>query len=271
MFVIANNITTRKSSVRNIFRQARNNGWGRSQHAVTGLQQLAEECAAAGADALEINIQQHYDFPEAMDFAVNAVQETTDCQLCLSTNSPQALEAGLKACRKPPIFNYISVDQTALKDMLPMIGEYGAETVLLVSGPASTADVREMLKKAAILIGAANESGIPNERLLLDPGLIHIGHEIGQRHLVEVMEFFKALPDATEPVVRSTCWLSNISSGIPLRLRSGVEASLLSELAGLGLSSVFLDVLRSELMRTVRLIKVFNNQAVYSDAYVEAG
>jgi cobalamin-dependent methionine synthase I len=269
MFVIANNITTRNNSVNRLFRQAKGSGWSNNREAIVGLQKIVKQCITTGADALEIDIQQHYDLPEAMDFAVKAVQEVTDCQLCLSTNNPQAVEVGLKSCRKPPIINYVSIDETALKETLPIISRHNAEAVLLVSEPTSATDVRDMLSKAAILIGAANESGIPNEHLLIDPGLIHISHEFGQHHLLEVMEFLRALPEATEPPVRSTCWLSNISAGTPQRLRPTVEAVLLPLLAGLGLSSVFMDVLCKELIRTTRLLEVFGNQTVYSDAYIE--
>jgi hypothetical protein len=83
------------------------------------------------------------------------------------------------------------------------------------------------------------------------------------------MEFLRALPEAFEPPLRSTCWLGNISAGVPKRLRPVIETALLAVLAGLGLSSVFLDVLRRENMRMVRLIKVLNNEVIYSDRDVE--
>jgi hypothetical protein len=41
-------------------------------------------------------------------------------------------------------------------------------------------------------------------------------------------------------------------------------------LAGAGLSSVFLNVLSKENRRAIRLIKIFNNEVVYSDSEVEA-
>lgn len=269
MFIIANNITTRNGMVYQIFRQARSGGLTSNQEAVIRLQGLAEQCVTAGADALEINIQQYHDLPEAMEFAVSAVQQVTDRQLCLSSNNAHAVEAGLRICKHTPLVNYISLDETRLRNMLPIIANHGAGIVLLVSDPAAPTEAREMLKKAAILIGAANEAGIPNDDILIDPGLIHITSDMGQRHLVEVMEFLRALPDATEPSVQSTCWLANCSAGAPRRLRSAIEITLLPLLAGVGLSSVFLDVLRRENRRALRLIKIFNNEVVYSDSEVE--
>jgi cobalamin-dependent methionine synthase I len=270
MFVVANNITTRHSAVNRIFCQAKVGSSARSQPEVTRLQELTKQCVAAGADALEINTQQHYDLPEVMEFAISAVQQITDRRLCLSTNNSQVVEAGLRACKNPPMVNYVSIDETRLKEMLPVIANHGAGVVLLISDPVAPTDAREMLGKAAILVGTVNESGIPNDDILIDPGLLHITSDVGQRHLVEVMEFLRALPEATEPPVKSTCWLANCSAGAPRRLRSTIETALLPLLNGVGLSSVFLDVLRRENRQAARLVKIFNNEVVYSDSEVES-
>jgi 5-methyltetrahydrofolate corrinoid/iron sulfur protein methyltransferase len=269
MLVIANNITTRNSQVAGIFRQSGAEEWKTSSNAARELGELASRCAAAGAGAVEINVQQRFDTPEAMRFAVKVVQQATDLQLCLSANTAAALEAGLKECRKPPLANYISFDEARLKEMLPVIARHNAGVILLVSDPAAPADAREMLEKTAILVGAANEAGITNDRIIVDPGLIHVTADIGQRHLTEVFEFIRALPDATEPPVRSTCWLANCSTGAPRRLRPAIETALLPMLAGIGLSSVFLDVLQRLNRRAARLIGIFSNEVVYSDSEID--
>ncbi len=269
MFLIANNISTRDAKVARIFQEARAAAWNAESDPAKMLMKLAQQCVAAGADALEINIQQHYDQPEAMQFAVNAVQQVTDLRLCLSTNNAEALEAGLRDCESPPLANYLYMDEARLKKMLPLAAKHGAGIILLISDPVAPSDAREMLQKTAILVGAANEAGIPNYGIFVDPGLIHITNVAGQRHLVEVLEFLRTLPSVTEPSVKSTCWLVNSSAGAPRRLRPVIESALLPMLAGAGLSSVFLDALQQKNRRTVRLIKIFNNEVIYSDSDVE--
>ncbi|MFH1032625.1 MAG: dihydropteroate synthase [Chloroflexota bacterium] len=269
MFLIANNITTRDSTVNQIFRQAKAGSWTDNEQAVTRLQDLTQQCADAEANALEINIQQYHDLPEAMDFAVKTVQQATDLRLCLSTNNAETLEAGLKVCQRAPIANYVSIDETRLRKMLPMIANHGAGVVFLVSDPSSPTDAREMLQKAAILVGAAREVGIPNDDIFIDPGIIHVTSDIGQRHLVEIIEFLRSLPDAIEAEVKSTCWLSNSSVGAPQKNRSVIESALLPMLAGAGLASVFLDVLRRDNRQGARLIKIFRNEVIYSDNELE--
>ena len=269
MLVIANNITTRNARIDQAFRQLKAMAWNPAQPMAKMLKELAEQCVAAGADVLEINLQQHHDRPEAMEFAVKTVQQVTERQLCLSTNNTEALEAGLRACKRSPLVNHISIDEARLQGMLPLIAKHGADVVLLITDPAKPASVEEMLKKTAILVGAANEMGIPNDSLLVDPGLFHITSDMGQRHLVEVTEFLRALPETFDPPVRSTCWVGNISAGAPKHLRPVIDTALLAMLSGLGLSSVFLDVLKRENMRMVRLINILHNETIYSDGDVE--
>lgn len=269
MFVIASNISTRDTTVNQIFRQAKAGGWASNGQPFVRLGEIAEQCVAAGADALEINIQQHHDLPEAMEFAINAVQQVTDLPLCLSSNNVQAMEAGLRVCKHPPLVNYISIDEARLKELLPLVANHGAGMVLLVGSLTAVTDAREMLQKAAILVGAANELGVPNDDIIIDTGLIHVTSDVGQRHLTEVLEFLRALPEALEPGIRSTCWLANGSAGAPKRLRPMIESALLPMLAGAGLSSVFWDVLRRENLRAIRLVRIFNSEVVYAENQLE--
>ncbi len=270
MLTIASNITTRNPRVLEILKDQVTGNEDPGVEACPGLKDIAESCAAAGADVLDINLQQHLDNPAMMSFAVKVVQNAANVQLCLSANNAATLEAGIKACRRPPIINFMALDVYRLKEIMPLVARNRAELVLLLSDPAGPLDAEHMLEQAAIMIGAANEAGIPNSKLLLDPGLFHITAEPGQRHLVEIAELLEAIPNTFEPPVRTTCWLGNSSAGAPARLRPAIECTLLPYLVGLGLDSVFLDVLRRENKRALHLVKVFANEEVYADALVSA-
>ena len=264
MRTIASNLTTRDPKIARIFRDHLSGGETAESNSLA-FQDIAQGCVKAGADVLEINLQQHFAQIDDMEFAIRAIQRITDHQLCLSSNKAEVLEAGLKICRRPPIVNYVTIDVVRLKEILPLAAKYKTEVILLISDPASPGDARQMLEKAAILVGAVNAAGIPNERITLDPGIFHITVEQGQHHLVEVVELLRAVPETFEPAVGTTCWLSNGSAGAPARLRPVIETTLLGMLAGVGLSSVFLDVLRKENRRTVRLLKIFQNEEVYAE------
>jgi cobalamin-dependent methionine synthase I len=204
-----------------------------------------------------------------VEFAVKIIQEVVDCQLCLSSNRPDTLERGLQACQRPPIVNYVSLDKKRLEETLPLAAQYGAEVVLYLADPIAPASVEDTMKLAAILAGAANEAGISNDRIIIDPGVLHVTSEPGQRRIKTLTELLPALTETFEPPVRTTCWVKNVSAGAAKRWRPAINNTFLAMFAGLGLSSAFVDVLNKETMRTIRLIKVFRNQRIYSDGDIE--
>lgn len=261
MLVIASNITTRNEKVRQALITAEN---GPAEPAIELLGQLALHCVAAGADMLEINLQQHAATPRAMEVAVRAVQEAVDCRLCLSSDDPQVIHAGMQCCKATPILNYVSLDERTLSQVLPAAARYRAPCILLVSDPGVPRDTEEMLKRAGVLVGAANEAGITNEDIYLDPGLYHVTAEMGQRHFKEALEFLYALRDTFVPELKTACWIGNVSSGASTALRPLLEGVALAMLAAPGMSAVFMDVLRPENMRMARLVRVLQNEVIYA-------
>lgn len=234
------------------------------------LQDMARLCRAAGADVLEIGMSpRRKDAVQLMEMAVSAVQQVNNCPLCLSTEEPSVLEVGLRLCRRPPILNYVSLHNKELQEILPLAARHHAEVVLFPGEGQVPTDAADFFKRAAVLVGTANEAGIPNERIFVDVGVVHIASDVGQHHAQTTVEVLQDLAEAFDPPVRSTCFINNISAGAPRRLRSALNNSFLALLAGAGLHSAFVDALDREIMRTVRLIKMFRNQLIYADGEAE--
>jgi len=275
MLAIANNITTRNRKVSEALKLRPAESISQKaadrvkKERIDFLQELASDCIKAGADTLDINLQQQYDEPEIMKFAIETVQGAVDCQLCLSSNRADTLEAGLRACKRPPIVNYVSLDKEKLEEILPLIARYKAEVILSVIGSMALNSTEDILKSAAVLVGAANESGISNKRIIIDPGALHVTSDVGQRHTKTLLELLPALPEVFDPPIRTTCWINNVSAGAPRRLRPAINNTFLAMLAGVGLSSAFVDALNRETMRAVRLIRIFRDDVIYSDHDVE--
>ena len=275
MLVIASNITTRNRKVAEALKPRLAESVSQKasdkikKERAEFLQKLAKRCVAVGADVLDINLQQRYDEPHIMKFAVETIQDVTDRQLCLSSNRAETLKAGLQACRRPPIVNYISLDKERLEEALPIAALHGAEVILLIADPIASAGIEDILKSAAVLVGAANESGISNDHIILDPGVLHVTSDIGQSHSKTLLELLPALSEAFDPPIRTTCWINNVSAGAPRRLRPAINNTFLAMMSAVGLSSAFLDVLNKELMRRIRLIKILKDEAIYSDRDVE--
>jgi cobalamin-dependent methionine synthase I len=275
MLAIANNLTTRNRKVAEALKPRTAESISPKaaekyrKERTDFIQNLAEQCVKAGADILEINLQQHYDEPEIMKFAVETVQKVTDLQLCLSSRNAETLKAGLRACHRPPVVNYISLSKERLEETLPIAARYGAEVVLLIADPTAPNSLDDILKSAVVLAGAANESGIPNNNIHLDPGVLHVTSDLGQRYSRTLLELLPALAETFDPPVKTTCWINNASAGAPRRLRPAINNTFLAMLGGVGLSSAFVDVLNKDIMRTIRLIKMLKDETIYSDREVE--
>jgi len=275
MLAIANNVTTRNRKVSEALRLRPAESISQKvadrikKERIDFLQELASDCVRAGADILDINLQQRHDEPEIMKFAVETIQGAVDCQLCLSSNRADTLEAGLRACKRPPIVNYVSLDEEKLKEILPLVARYKAEVILSVIGPTALNSTEDILKSTAVLVGAANESGISNKHIFIDPGVLHVTSDVGQRHTKTLLELIPAFSEIFDPPIRTTSWINNVSAGAPRRLRPAINNTFLAVLAGAGLSSAFIDALNRETMRTVRLIRILRDDAIYSDRDAE--
>ncbi len=275
MLAIANNITTRNRRVSEALKLRPAESISHrvadriTKERTDFLQGLAGDCVKAGADILDINLQQQHDEPEIMKFAVETIQGAVDCQLCLSSNRADTLEAGLRACKRPPIVNYVSLSEEKLKEILPLVVRYKAEVILNISDPTALSSTEDVLKSSAVLVGAVNESGFSNKHIFLDPGVLHVTSDVGQRHIKTLLELIPAFSEIFDPPIRTTSWINNVSAGAPRRLRPVINNTFLAMLAGVGLSSAFVDVLNRETMRAMRLIRILRDDAIYTDRDAE--
>jgi 5-methyltetrahydrofolate corrinoid/iron sulfur protein methyltransferase len=259
VFVIAENINVMTASVGAALR-ARDKG---------PLQDLAMRLAASGADALDVNIgPARKDGEELMTFAVDALAEVVNLQLCLDTTNAAAMEAGIVRCRAvglpDPIVNSFSMQPDKLEGILPLAARYGCEIIGLTMGGSIPVTGADRLDLAFQLVSAANEAGVGNDRILIDPVVLPLGVDVGQQHAAAVQEVVAVLPQMFDPPVRSVCGLSNISNGAPAHLRPAINNVFMAMLAGLGLDAVLVDVLDADAMRAVRLVRALKDQSLYS-------
>ncbi len=94
-------------------------------------------------------------------------------------------------------------------------------------------------------VAYANELGIPNEDIWVDPIILPVSAD--QRQVAEAPEFIQILSDLL-PGVKSTLGLSNVSNGTPEELRGILNCTYLVMLTRNGLYSAIADVLDKELV-----------------------
>jgi 5-methyltetrahydrofolate corrinoid/iron sulfur protein methyltransferase len=215
------------------------------------IQEMAKAEAKAGADYLDLNIgPARKAGDELMQWVVKTVQGVTDLPLSLDTTNPVAMEAGLKACKSKTLINSISLQPARLEAELPMVKKYNADMIGLLWGTEGMPrDANERCMLAVDLVYKANEMGIPNENIWIDPIASPVSVEINQ--VKSCVEFMTMLGDIA-PGCKSTVGLSNISNGTPAELRPMLNRTYMIMLMRYGLYSAIVDIFDTELVKLAR-------------------
>jgi cobalamin-dependent methionine synthase I len=220
----------------------------------TIIQGLAKAQTEAGANYIDLNVgPMKKDTEETMQWLVNAVQEVTDLPMSIDTLNPVAMEAGLKVCLKRPLINSASGKSTSKEQMLPLAKKYNCDVVVSVmTDKGMPPDVESKIESIMDTVAYANELGIPNEDIWVDPILLPISTAgEGQRFTVANLEFIKILGDVL-PGVKSVVGLSNTSNGVPEQLRPLLNRTYLMMLGRNGLYSAIADPLDTELISLIK-------------------
>jgi cobalamin-dependent methionine synthase I len=218
------------------------------------IQDLAKAQAEAGADYIDLNVGPMKKDPEEnIQWLVSTVQEVADLPLSIDTMNPVAMEAGLKACQKRPLLNSASGKADSKEQMLPLARKYNCDVVISVmTDKGMPPDVESKVESIIDTVTYANELGIPNEDIWVDPIILPVSTAgEGQRFAVACLEFMKILEDVL-PGVKSTVGLSNVSNGVPGELRPLLNRTYLVMLEKNKLYSAIADPLDKELMSLTR-------------------
>ena len=205
-----------------------------------------------GMDFIDINLgPAKKEGHELMPWVVEVVQEVVDdIPLVLDTSNIDAIEAALKVCKLTPIINSIMCRPERYEKMIPLAAEYNADFVALLWGPDGLPrDENERAALSVELLYAANEAGIPNEKIWVDGIVTPVN--IQQPQAISLMEFQGMLQDIA-PGARSTCGLSNISNGPPDHLRPILNQTYMVMLQKYGMESVIADPLDDQLISIAR-------------------
>jgi 5-methyltetrahydrofolate corrinoid/iron sulfur protein methyltransferase len=171
-----------------------------------------------------------------------------DLPLLLDTSNIAAIEEGLKVLKpvsKPHVVNSIMARAERYEVMLPMAAKYEADIVALLWGPDGLPrDENERAALCVELLYAANEAGIPNEKIWVDGIVTPVN--IQQAQCVSLLNFQMMLEDIA-PGAMSTCGLSNISNGPPVQLRPILNTTYMVMLERYGMKAVISDPLDTNL------------------------
>ncbi|MCX7966319.1 MAG: dihydropteroate synthase [Syntrophorhabdaceae bacterium] len=215
------------------------------------IRRLAIAQAEAGIDMLDINLGPvRKDGAEIMEWVVKIVQEVVELPLSLDTTNIEAMEAGLKVHKGKALINSISARPERMSALMPLAKRYNAGFIGLtlgVEGIPRDANERGLL--AAQILAEALTYDIPEEDIWLDPVVLPVNSQ--QLQIQGCTEFAMMLKDIA-PNSKSTCGISNVSSGVPPHLRGILNRTYLIMLKRYGMYSAIADAFDEELKAIAR-------------------
>jgi 5-methyltetrahydrofolate--homocysteine methyltransferase len=186
---------------------------------------LAKRQVDWGADVLDVNVgHPQIEEAEVMPLVVEAVQSVTDVPLCIDSNEPKILEAGLNAIKGgKPLVNSVNGEDKQLATVLPIVKARGAAVIGLTIADEGIPPTPEgRLAAAAKIIEHAGKIGIPIEDIIIDPLVMTVGHN-SQAAMVTLKTIELVRKEFGANI---SLGASNVSFGLPDR--HSVNASFLS-------------------------------------------
>ncbi len=232
------------------------------------VRQLAERCALAGAEAIDINTGPLNKAPEKkMEFMVGAVQEVLDLPILIDTANPRAIEAGLRVSRRKAIINGFSLEPEKLKSILPLANKYEADIIgyLLYPDGNVPPNGAERLNVAVDLFAECRGAGVDEAHLIIDPIIVPLMWQNGNIQDMEILSVIRTLPDLLGYNVRTIAGLSNLTAGRKNKDEKALlERAYLPMLLEAGLSMALIDVFHEETIRIARACRTLISPRVFS-------
>lgn len=229
------------------------------------VQQLAQRQVAWGAEVLDVNVgHPQIDEVAIMPKVVEAVLSVVDVPLCIDSNEPKILEAGLKLAPGKPLVNSVNGEAKQLATVLPIVKDRGAAVIGLTIGEEGIPATPEgRLAAAGTIIERATKMGIPVEDIIIDPLVMTVGHNSNAALVtLKTIELVK-----NEYGVNISLGASNVSFGLPdrhsvnsaflaLAMHAGATCSITDPIK-LGAAIRAADLLLGKDTNSMRYLKYF--------------
>lgn len=203
---------------------------------------------------------------DCLKWLVEAVQEASELPLCIDSPSPQAIGAVLPFVDKAPLINAVTLEPERLEGILPLVVEYKAKVVGLCQSDQSMADtVEAKLEMAGQLVEAAEAAGIGRDDLYIDTLVYPLSSDAASAlaSLEAIRQIMKAYAG-----VHTTCGLTNVSHGLPLRKL--VNRTFLVAAVAHGADSAIMDPTDDALYAALKTILAVMGQDDFCLEYISA-
>jgi 5-methyltetrahydrofolate corrinoid/iron sulfur protein methyltransferase len=242
------------------------------------IQDLAKKQTDAGASYLDVNVgTAAADQQAAMQWLVETIQQTCSTPLCLDSQKPGVIAAGLKVANTGPgiLLNSSPLnrktDEEILDKYIEMAKNAGPKAGIIAlamdkNGVPQDTDTRVAI--AAEIVSKAIEVGFDTQRLFIDPIVLPVKVPNAQTQPANVFAAMDQIKILAEPAPHITIGLSNISQGAAER--SLINSVFLAMAVSHGLDSAIADVFDEKLMNVLATAEMLMNKQIYSDSFLKA-
>jgi 5-methyltetrahydrofolate corrinoid/iron sulfur protein methyltransferase len=240
------------------------------------IQALAKKQTEAGATYLDVNVgTAAADQEGTMQWLVETIQSACSTPLCLDSQKPSVIKAGLKVinAQNGVILNSTPLnkktDEEVLDKFIEMARQAGPKASIIAltmdkNGVPQDVDARVAI--AAEIVSKAMEKGFDSQRLFIDPIALPVkvpNAQVQSGNVLAAMDQIRCLCD---PPPHITIGLSNLSQGATER--SLINRVFLAMAVSHGLDSAILDVLDENLMNVLATAEMLMNKQIYSDSFL---
>jgi len=242
------------------------------------IQDLAKKQTDAGAGYLDVNVgTAAADQQAAMQWLVETIQQTCSTPLCLDSQKPGVIAAGLKVANTDPgiLLNSSPLnrrtDEEILDKYIEMAKNAGPKAGIIAlamdkNGVPQDTDTRVAI--AAEIVSKAIEVGFDTQRLFIDPIVLPVKVPNAQTQPANVFAAMDQIRILAEPAPHITVGLSNISQGAAER--SLINSVFLAMAVSHGMDSAIADVFDEKLMNILATAEMLMNKQIYSDSFLKA-
>jgi 5-methyltetrahydrofolate corrinoid/iron sulfur protein methyltransferase len=207
---------------------------------------------------------------------VEAIKETCSTALCLDSQKPDVIAAGLKVVNTENgvLLNSTPLnkksDEEVFDKYLEMANQAGRKASLIAltmdkNGVPQDTDTRVAI--AAEIVSKAMEKGFDTQRLFLDPIILPVKVPNAQSQPGNILAAMDQIKYLSDPPVHMTIGLSNLSQGASER--SLINRVFLAMAISHGLDSAIVDVFDQDLVNVVATSDLLMNKQIYSDSFLK--
>ena len=241
------------------------------------IQDLAKGQTESGAAYLDVNVgTAAADQEGTMQWLVETIQETCSTPLCLDSQKPDVIAAGLKVinAENGVLLNSTPLnkksDEEVFDKYVEMANQTGPKANIIAltmdkNGVPQDTDTRVAI--AAEIVSKAMEKGFSTQRLFIDTIVLPVKVPNAQSQPSNILAAMEQIQYLSDPAPHMTIGLSNLSQGASER--SLINRVFLAMAISRGLDSAIVDVFDQDLVNVVATSDLLMNKQIYSDSFLK--